>query len=51
MSPPQYVVDLEPPSSPAALLPVAIGGDRGDVLDAANLHSGTGEGAESGLGT
>ena len=44
-------LDLEPPSSPATLLPVAIGGDRGDVLNAAKLHTGTGESSKSGLGT
>ena len=43
--------DLEPPSSPATLLPVAIGGDRGDVLNAANLHTGTSESPKSGLRT
>lgn len=28
-----------------------VGGRRGDVLDAADLHAGTGQGAEGGLGT
>ena len=44
-------LDLEPPSSPATLLPVAIGGDRGDVLNTANLHTRTSESPKGGLGT
>lgn len=34
-----------------ALSAGAVGGGGGDVLDAADLHAGTGEGAEGGLGT
>ena len=44
-------LDLEPPSSPATLLPVAIRGDRGDIFNTTNLHTRTGESSKSGLGT
>lgn len=42
---------LETTTTATTLSAGRVGGGRGDVLDAANLHAGTGEGAEGGLGT
>ncbi len=41
----------ETTATATALSAGAIGGSGGDVFDAADLHAGTGEGAESGLCT
>lgn len=40
---------LQTATTAGALAAGGVGRDRGDVLDAANLHTRTGEGAESGL--
>ena len=42
--------DLEPASATSTLLPGGVGGDGGAVLDAADLHTGTGQGTEGLLG-
>ena len=41
---------LQPATSASSLPSGAVAGGGGDVLDAANSHSGTGEGTEGGLG-
>jgi hypothetical protein len=42
---------LQSSSTSGALSSRGVGGDGGDVLDAADLEAGTGQGAEGGLGT
>lgn len=45
-----FSLHLETTTTATTLSAGRVGGGRGDVLDAANLHAGAGEGAEGGLG-
>merc|ERR1719234_3106263 len=42
--------DLQPASTPSTLLPCSIAGDGSAILNATNLHAGTGKSSQSRLG-
>ena len=47
----QYAKRSQTTTTATTLSPSRVGWSRGDILDTADLHAGTGEGTESGLST